>query len=47
MKLKSKHTKIERVLCSEDWKDSDITIEDNVADISQEEVKKAYCARIE
>ena len=40
----------------EDWRDivimyvpqiSDIAIEDNYVDISQEEVKKAYCTRRE
>ena len=48
---KSKHTKTEWVLCSEDWRDIVITyapqidnipIENNYADISQEEIKKAY-----
>ena len=44
---KSKHTKTEWVLCSEDWRDivimyipqlNDIAIEHNYADISQEEI---------
>ena len=48
---KSKHTKTEWVLCSEDWRDivityvpqlNNIPIEDNYANISQEEIKKAY-----
>ena len=51
---KSKHTKTAWVLCSEDWRDivityvpqiNDIAIEDNYADMSQEENKKAYHAR--
>ena len=50
--VRSKLTKNEWVLCSEDWKDivimyvpqiSDISMEDNYVDISQEEGKKAYC----
>ena len=53
---KLKHARTEWVLCSEDWRDTvimyipqitDIAIEDNYADISQEEVKKAYHARRE
>ena len=48
---KQNHTKTEWVLCSEDWRDivimyvpelDDITIEDNNAVISWEEIKKAY-----
>ena len=48
---KSKHTKTEWVLCSEDWRDTVITyvpqsnniaVENNYADISQEEIKKVY-----
>ena len=48
---KSKHTRTECILCSDDWRDIVITyvpqlsntaIEDNYADISQEEIKKAY-----
>ena len=51
MKLNQKHTKTEWVLCSEDWRDivityvpqiNNIPIENNYADISQEEIKKAY-----
>ena len=47
----SEHTKTEWVICSEDWRDivimyvpqmNNIPIEDNYADISQEEIKKAY-----
>ena len=46
-----KHAKTEWVLCSEDWRDivityvpelNDIPIEDNYAEISQEEIKDAY-----
>ena len=46
---KSKHTKTEWALCSEDWRDNVLTyvpqlnnipIEGNYADISQEEIKK-------
>ena len=48
---KSKHTKTEWVLCSKDWRDivimyvpqmNNIAKEDNYADISLEEIKKAY-----
>ena len=48
---KSKHTKTEWVLCSEDWRDivimyvpqiNNIPIEGNYAEISQEEIKRAY-----
>ena len=48
---KSKHTKTEWVLCSKDWRDivimyvpqiNNIAIENNYADISQEEIKKVY-----
>ena len=48
---KQNYTKTEWVLCSEDFRDivimyvpelNDIPIEDNSADISQEEIKKAY-----
>ena len=48
---KQNYTKTKWVLCSEDWRDivimyipelNDIPIEDNYADISQEEIKKAY-----
>ena len=54
--VKSKLTKTEWVLCSEDWTDivityvmqiHDIVVDDNYADISQEELKQAYCARRE
>ena len=47
----SEHTQTEWVLCSEDWRDivimyvpqiNNIAIEDNYAEISQEEIKKAY-----
>ena len=47
----SEHTKTEWVLCSEDWRDivimyvhqiNDIAIGDYYADISKEEIKKAY-----
>ena len=48
---KSKYTKTECVLCSEDWRDiiityvpqlNNIPIENNYAGISQGEIKKAY-----
>ena len=48
---KDEKLKTEWVLCSEDWRDiviihvpqiNNIAIEDNYADISQEEIKKAY-----
>ena len=48
---KSVYIQTEWVLCSEDWRDivimyvpqiNDIAIEDNFAEISQEEMKKAY-----
>ena len=48
---KMKNAESEWVLCSEDWRDiviryvpelNDIPIEDNYADISWEEIKKAY-----
>ena len=48
---KQNHTKTEWVLCSEDWTDivimyilelNDIPVEDIHADISWEEIKKAY-----
>ena len=48
---KSKHTKTEWVLCSEDWQDivikyvlqlNNIPIENNCTDISMEEIKDAY-----
>ena len=48
---KSKHTRTEWVLCSEDWQDivityvpqlNNIPTEDNYADISLEEIKDAY-----
>ena len=48
---KSEHTETEWVLCSEDWRDivityvpqiNNIAIENNYADISQEEIKRAY-----
>ena len=51
MKRKKENAETEWVLCSEDWRDivimyvpelNDIPIEDNFADISQEEIKKAY-----
>ena len=51
MKLTQNMQKTECVLCSEDWRDivimyvphiNNITIEDNYADISQDEIKKAY-----
>ena len=54
--VKSKLTRTEWVPCSEDWKDivimyvaqiNDTAIEDNYADIFQEEVKKSYSARRE
>ena len=47
----SKHIQTEWVLCSDDWRDivimyvpqfNTIPIEDNYAEISQEEIKKAY-----
>ena len=47
----SEHKETEWVLCSEDWRDivimyapqiNNIPIEDNYADISQEEIKKVY-----
>ena len=48
---KKKNAETEWVLCSEDWRDivimyvpelNDMPIEDKYADISQEEIKKAY-----
>ena len=52
MKRKEKkNAETDRVLCSEDWRDivimyvpelNDIPIEDNYADISWEEIRKAY-----
>ena len=48
---KSEYIQTEWVLCSEDWRDTVITyvpqlnnipIEDNSAEISQKEIKKAY-----
>ena len=50
-KEKKENAETEWVLCSEDWRDivityvtelNDIPIEENYADISQEEIKKAY-----
>ena len=50
-KTESEHTKTEWVLCPEDWRDivimyvpelNNIPIEDNYAEISQEEIKDAY-----
>ena len=51
MNRKKENAETEWVLCSEDWRDivityvpelNDIPIDDNYADISQEEIKKAY-----
>ena len=50
-KEKEENTETEWVLCSEDWRDiviiyvpelNDIPIEENYANISWEEIKKAY-----
>ena len=50
-KTESGHTQIECVLCSDDWRElvimyvpelNNIPIEDNYADISMQEIKKAY-----
>ena len=50
-KTESQYKKTEWVLCSEDWRDivimyvpelNNISIEDNYAEISQEEIKDAY-----
>ena len=50
-KAESEHRQTEWVLCSDDWRDivimyvpqlNNISIEDNYAEISQEEIKKVY-----
>ena len=51
MKRKKENAETEWVLCSDDWRDivimyipdlNNIPIEENYADISQEDVKRAY-----